>query len=229
MKKLLPLLFAHILIHSKDAIARTHDDTYTVNIAKKDSSVRATVYNEPRKIRTQAALTYYWFAYNHIYFTQGGYDGRLLHGEYVCFYPNGNIKQKGNYENGLKNGEWISWYENGIMSEVSHWKNGTREGEWSRFSNMGDLVLSAHYRHSRLHGDYLQYEEKKLVSRKKYRNGVELPEKKKTVQPLYNTPSRENSNGSGDKRHNKGLMRRFFHHEPKVDPKPKPKEKGGGK
>ena len=40
--------------------------------------------------------------------TQGGYNGRLLNGDFRVFYPNKNLKENGNYQFGLKEGTWIS-------------------------------------------------------------------------------------------------------------------------
>jgi hypothetical protein len=183
-----------LLVWASVIFAHDKENIYEVNIAKKDSTVRANVFNKKREIRTQPERTYYWFAYNKIFFTQGGYDGRLLHGAYACFYSNGNLKQKGNFNAGLKEGEWISWHENGVISEVSHWKNGSREGSVKLFDATGSPLVEANYRMDKLNGNYISYSKGKETERKKYKMGEEIKSKERKRKEMVNTtPSKENS------------------------------------
>lgn len=217
---------------AREGQGRSHD-TYEININKKDSSVRANVYNDPLTVKTKTGCTYYWYAYNKIHFTQGGYDGRLLHGEYVCFYPNGNIKQKGNFKDGLKEGEWVSWYDNGVIAEIAHWKGGLRQGAYKNFSQAGGIHIEACYKNDKLNGNYITYEEEKITEKKRYRMGKELlpkekkQEKKKPV-PHKNDAPRENTEDKTSGKKKDKLHFRIFHSgQVPNQSKPKPKDDSG--
>lgn len=65
-------------------------EDYGVTVANPDSSVKARVLYENKKVTPKPYLMYFWYSSNAIQYTQGSYDGKLLHGEYSVFYPNGN-------------------------------------------------------------------------------------------------------------------------------------------
>jgi hypothetical protein len=202
------LLFVGTLLSSA-SFALSKDELYEINIAKRDSSVRANVFSEKKVIKTRSSLTYYWYAYNHIYYTQGGYDGRLLNGSYACFYPNGNLKQKGTFRSGLKTGEWVQWHANGVIAEISHWDNGTMEGAFNTFDTTGTKTRDCSYRKGKLNGTVFTYINSKLLSMKKYNMGIEiLPKIKKVKSTEVNSPSKENSPTSPQKKKN-NLLDRF--------------------
>ena len=54
-------------------------------------------------------------------------------GEYITYYPNGNIGQRWNYVNGKLNGKSFVYYEDGkLLGELSH-KNNLLDGETHLF------------------------------------------------------------------------------------------------
>ena len=128
MMRFLYIFFASVLFLPKTILAQNNSPVYDqakevtfhANMANLDSSVRAEVFYEPnKKIKIDLNTTYYWFYINKISSTQGGFDGRLLHGDYICFYPNHALKEKGIFKNGQKSGQWIGWYNTGKIKEVS--------------------------------------------------------------------------------------------------------------
>lgn len=169
---------------------------YTININKPDTIIRAEVMAQRSSALADKDLTYYWYANvaNTIIQTKGGFDGKLLHGAYTSFYGNNNLKEKGKFDNGIKNGEWIKWYSNGAINEVSHWRLGMKNGRYKLYNEQGEQMLGAHFRNDKMEGTVKTYQNGKVLSRKKYRNGQELPGKldigkkkfKITIRPLRN-------------------------------------------
>lgn len=163
--------------------------TYTININNKDESVQLSVLSKKVQLNTNKDLTYYWYASNKLMKTQGGYDGKLLHGQYVSFYLFNNLKEKGKFKKGLKNGEWLSWYENGKIKEVANWKNGLRKGKYQLYNEAGELVTEGYYKQDKQQCLWTNYQSGKIVSQKKYRKGLEIipkpksEKKEKTVVP----------------------------------------------
>src|SRR5437868_4522997 len=93
--------------------------TFTVNISRRDTTIKVDVLAEKSSTKPDENRTYNWFSSNQILETKGGYDGHLLHGSYSSFYGNNNLRQKGKFRKGLKEGKWISWYADGRINEVA--------------------------------------------------------------------------------------------------------------
>jgi antitoxin component YwqK of YwqJK toxin-antitoxin module len=181
MKTISILLFAIIVVYST-LQAQSPDkkqETYTVNLSNRDSAVKASIYYDKKEVSAKPDRYYAWYGSNKITSTQGGYEGRLLHGTYISFYPDNNLKQKGQYKKGMKNKEWLSWYENGNIREISRWKNGCRDGKQSSFDRKGNLTETAIYRSGKLNGKYVLFNEGKAETVKKYKNGTERLAKEK--------------------------------------------------
>ena len=155
--------------------------TFNANTANLDSSVRAEVYYEPnKKIKLDLNTTYYWFYINKISSTQGGFEGRLLHGTYTCFYPNNALKEKGKFKDGQKTGQWIGWYTSGKIKEVSNWSKSHKNGVNEFYDNSGHVTLKLTYKHGKLNGSCIEYKDGKESIVKKYKNGKEIAFKPKT-------------------------------------------------
>lgn len=156
-------------------------DTYQVYLNYPDQSIKANVLAEPASISPEVDRTYYWYAFNKIMLTKGGFDGKLLHGNYAAFYLNSNLREKGTFRKGLKQGKWITWYENGSIKDITYYKNGARTGVYRSFDPEGNPVLEARFRNDELHGTMKTYENGKLLSTKKYRNNEEVIKRPKEV------------------------------------------------
>lgn len=118
----------------------------TLYLNTKDSVVRFQVLNESKSAKYLPELTYYWYKSNTILKTVGGADGKLLNGEYVCFFQDNNLKEKGKFLKGIKDGLWISWYSNGKINERINWKKGILHGEHISFAADGSVAFSKRYK-----------------------------------------------------------------------------------
>lgn len=67
---------------------------------------------------------YFWYLNNKIHSTQGGYNGELLNGHYIAFYPDKNLKEEGDFKRGLKDGPWKTWDPKGDLTAVTNWNEG---------------------------------------------------------------------------------------------------------
>src|ERR1041385_2738163 len=81
---------------SKD-FSEEQSKTYIVYINYRDYSVHASVLFDNGKVHPKIGYTYYWYSDNDIKATDGGFDGKLLHGEYKSFYLDKNLKEQGNF------------------------------------------------------------------------------------------------------------------------------------
>ncbi len=161
-------------------LSRTKN-TYVVNINADGQTIRAEVFEEKVKIKPNEKRSYFWFASNKIVETKGGYDGKLLHGQYSAFYLASNLKEKGEFKYGLKNNRWTLWYENGNIKEITTWKNGQKSGVSKTFKESGEQTYEAIFKNGRLNGFVTKFQEGKIVSRQKYKDDQEVIEKEKTV------------------------------------------------
>lgn len=128
-------------------VEKLHKEKYTIYIEEKENRIKANVLAHKTKVKTKPYLTYRWYSSNKIMDTQGGYEGKLLHGEYVSFYQsNNNLKEKGKFKKGLKQGFWNSWNENGKISRISRWKNGQLNGRYKTYDNNGSLLSEKRYK-----------------------------------------------------------------------------------
>jgi antitoxin component YwqK of YwqJK toxin-antitoxin module len=113
----LRIIFCFLLLcSSATAFGRDkefQDKTYTVYLNYPAYSVRASVLHHNGKVKPREGYTYFWFGSNAIHETQGGFDGKLLHGEYKAFFLDNQLKEWGSFSNGLKTGEWKYWHTNG--------------------------------------------------------------------------------------------------------------------
>ncbi|MCA6363623.1 MAG: toxin-antitoxin system YwqK family antitoxin [Bacteroidetes bacterium] len=157
------------------------DKTYTVYLNYPTYSVRASVLHHNGKIKPREGYTYFWFGSNAIHETQGGFDGKLLHGEYKAFYLDNQLKEWGMFSNGRKTGEWKYWHTNGKLAEVSEFVNGKKHGQANYYNTEGKILRTEHYKHGKLHGNVTAFENdtKKITRYKKGNEVIPKPEKVK--------------------------------------------------
>ena len=166
--------------------------SYPVYVNYSDYSVKTAVLNTSGKINVKQPLTYFWYSSNKIMDTQGGFDGKVLHGFYTSFYLSGNLKEKGAFKKGLKNGTWTSWYENGKIKENKHWKNGLQVHTSNSFNDTGALVLQQKFRNGKLHGTQTTYENGKITATHQYKRGMEVINNKKEGTSTINEKGKSN-------------------------------------
>jgi antitoxin component YwqK of YwqJK toxin-antitoxin module len=107
-----------------DTKSTTDDDFTQIRIIDTIQEIRADIapYKSEPKIKNDRY--YFWYMNKVIHSTQGGYNGTLLNGHYVAFYPDKNLKEEGNFNRGLKDGEWKTWNQKGELTAVTNWNNG---------------------------------------------------------------------------------------------------------
>lgn len=109
-----------------------------VIINSRDSVVYAYIYRDGDKnVNPRFDKYYYWFASNDIKRTKGGYDGKLLHGDYSAFFLNKDLLSQGKFRYGLKQGEWKSWYKGGEIKSKEKWHKGVVVGTSHYYSSAG--------------------------------------------------------------------------------------------
>lgn len=178
MKKIIffVLLFPQII-----SAQMKQKESYTVYVNYPDYTIKTDISSKGKRISVQEELTYYWYASNKIMETTGGYDGKILNGPYTSFYVTGNLKEKGTFRNGIKNGEWITWYETGKMKEINFWRRGIKSSTSKSFDINGDLISEAKYKNGKLDGYQTTYRSGKIITKKKYKKGIEVIKKEESL------------------------------------------------
>lgn len=153
-----------------------------VNLVFPDSgiSLRASLYKEKQApINPKSGKMYAWSAYGRIFYTQGGYEGRLLDGYYVSYYlENKSLKEKGVYIKGLKSGKWLTWYPNGHLKTQETWKHGIKQGQFACYAANGSLTVKGQYKNNCLNGKINEFKNDSIIKTTYYKMGVKLPSQK---------------------------------------------------
>ena len=110
-----------------------------VRIDSSGLSYRFHVTNETP--RPHLSHIYFWFSSGRIHQTNGGYDGKLLHGEYKVTDLERGLLEQGNFRMGRKWGNWYTWYPNGKLKSLTRHRSRhdrqiieeyDAQGNWSR-------------------------------------------------------------------------------------------------
>lgn len=155
----------------------------TIYLSHPDEVIKCGVIAEKTTIKLKETLTYYWYAHNTVFQTQGGFDGRILHGDYKTFYLNNQLKEQGHFYKGLKHKTWTSWNEQGKIREVSTWKNGVMNGTHKLFNANGELELEETLKNGVVNGKQKLYENGKLKATRHFKNGKVQEDKVKAPKP----------------------------------------------
>ncbi|MCC6370242.1 MAG: hypothetical protein IT236_04480 [Bacteroidia bacterium] len=169
----------------------------TINLD--DQTIKTQMFNQNPKINLDNSKTYLWYSSQKIMETKGGFDGKLLHGSYSCFYLNNQLKEKGQLKCGLKCKEWKYWYSDGKLREVITWKNGEKNGYYALYNDYGQLMAKGTFKNDKLNGKFYTYSNNgSLLEKKHYKNGEEILPKIKSVKPEPK-PKQINTNEQPDK------------------------------
>lgn len=151
--------------------------TFPVYINYPDSSQKACVLNVAGGVKPRQDAFYYWYGNNMIQSTQGGFSGRLLHGTYMAFHPNHNLKSQGCFDHGLKTGKWTTWYPSGRIHEIIYFSHGQAHGLGEVYDAEGNIVTRSYYRNGVRHGKTIYFIDGKPDSTVCYKRGVIVPMK----------------------------------------------------
>jgi hypothetical protein len=197
MHKYIILIIGLLLAQHSFAQWNKTKNTYVVNISTPNQTIRAEVLDEKSTLKPDEALSYYWFASNKITVTKGGYDGKLLHGQYTSFYLNSNLMEKGEFKNGVKNNRWVIWYDNGNIKEISNWKKGVQCGTFKTYNELGEQTFEANFKNGKLNGKLKKFQLGKVVSEQNYKDNQEIIQKEKkkakAIDPLKDSKSPQDS------------------------------------
>ncbi|KAA9324902.1 toxin-antitoxin system YwqK family antitoxin [Adhaeribacter soli] len=162
---------------------KNKDEITKMYITYGDSIANFYVLNEIKsyKIKPQEDRTYSWFRANQVHFTQGAFMGKLLSGDYLLFYRDGNIIEKGNIKKGQKEGKWARWHNNGRIKKKEVWRNGNKHGYSEVFDPAGNLVFKGKYKDGALHGKVYTLKDS-VYSKVKFKHGNPQVEKVKIKQ-----------------------------------------------
>jgi hypothetical protein len=163
-----------------------------------DSTIYAMTSESKKLITSSDTKWYYWYKSDKIRATKGGYDGRLLDGDYKQFFHNHNLASKGKFRKGLKTGVWKAWYINGELKETINWKRGHKQGKFTLFDTTGHIVKNGKYKADKLKGKLYTYQadgkvqvtnesKKKKVEKNSLKNGKS---DKKANNNLASTPKK---------------------------------------
>jgi len=158
---------------------------------------------EKLEIELQDDLYYYWYKEKKVNRTQGGFDGKALHGDFTVFFLSGKLKEKGQFNLGLKQDKWKKWYEEGTLFEVGNWDNGLKTGMWVQYDKQGRLEQKANYVSGVLDGELIKYAEGEPYLVKKYNNGKEIKRKEKKEKPSREERKEERKKRKEEKKKDK--------------------------
>jgi hypothetical protein len=183
-------LFSHSFAGTKNIPVRKasygeQSKTYIVYINYADYSVHASVLSDASKIQPKIGYTYYWYTDNDIKQTDGGYDGKLLHGEYKSFYLNKNLKEQGMFSHGLKEGIWKTWFPNGRIHEIIHYNKSRQHGFYELYDEEGNLISKSNFKNGMQNGKKVDYKNGKVDTIVVYKNGkIVSPKPAKHIKQL---------------------------------------------
>lgn len=182
LRLLLPV-FAFAMLSGNGCFGQDNDlGLRNINIVAADSVIRTTACYESKKQKPLPDYIYYWCDAGKINHNLGGFTGKLLHGKYEVLDNQQKLRVKGRFNYGIMTGEWIRWYPNGNIQTTSSYKNGTLQGKVKIYSPDGKPCSILNYKQGLLQGKSW-YFQKDTTIEKKYRSGKEIvkndPSKKK--------------------------------------------------
>lgn len=152
----------------------------TISVHYNDSSVKATILLENKKVKPNRFIDYYWYYNNSIKVNQGGFEGKLLDGMYTVTNQKGGLIAKGNLKKGYRIGEWKSWNKNGDLATIYHWKKGRKNSSYQKFENK-KVTEKGSYKKGLLHGKITTYQNDTVVKVQKYKDGKLIEKKPEKV------------------------------------------------
>jgi hypothetical protein len=146
MKKINYTLFGLIIgLFALNGFRKSVATRITINAP--DSLVRTWGVQPKTNKKAEPAFTYYWYGNNQVHRTDGGFSGKLLHGQYESTYPNGQLKINGTFRYGIKNGEWVQWYPDGRIKERMIFADGSLHGNYTQYTYNPEKVTIRKFKH----------------------------------------------------------------------------------
>ena len=78
------------------------------------------------------------------------------------------------FKKGLKEGKWMIWFINGKVNEITFWKKGMKNGKYTMYNGEGRIMVETKFKNDKLNGTMTSYQDGKILSKRKYKNGIEV-------------------------------------------------------
>ena len=99
--------------------------------------------------------------------------------EWKYFYENGSIQQKGNYVKNKPHGTWEWWYESGQKRRMEDYENGKEKGFVYEYDTTGKVIVKGEYYYGLREGVWM-YEINDYMEKGSYIGGMKTGKWKKT-------------------------------------------------
>jgi hypothetical protein len=174
-------LLLPVKVKAQKALEPSQLKQFNITVNCEMYTIKTQVLTLPKNIKVNNNRVYLWYSSQKILETRGGFDGKLIHGNYSAFYLNNQLKEKGQIRYGLKNKEWKYWYSDGTLKEVIDWKRGLKHGKYLLYNDNGQLIAYSHFKNDKLNGKFYTYSSTgKILEKKRYKKGEEVIPKIKT-------------------------------------------------
>ncbi|MGI9551209.1 MAG: toxin-antitoxin system YwqK family antitoxin [Aurantibacter sp.] len=97
-------------------------------------------------------------------------------GYWKFYYSNGEISEEGSYISNKRERYWFFYDANRVLAREGHYRNGTMNGWWLFYDAQGRIRHKCQLREGKKNGYCLKYNEEKLASAEKYKNGKKIKE-----------------------------------------------------
>ena len=89
-----------------------------------------------------------------LYFPNGNVEikGKIIdgknEGQWDYYYSNKSLESQGNFKNDLVDGKWVWYFPNGNLKEKGKYVNGKRQGEWLSYNDDGGLYIKRYFKNN---------------------------------------------------------------------------------
>ncbi len=158
------------------------DDYYlkqTVSLWRDTLKIQAHILAEDEKVKIKDNIMYFWYKGGNIHHTRGAVSGKVLHGDYIEYFGDDNLRAKGCFVLGIRVGNWKTWHHNGEIASITQYKKGVEDGTFVEFDSTGTITRKGDFKKGELDGKVFIYKDEKVAEVQKYKDGKLKKEKKK--------------------------------------------------
>lgn len=145
------LLIAQTTVHAQSEMNLLEQVQNRITI-NHDNGEKEVFTVTPKRTKARSQRLYHWYQSQRVQQTQGGYAGKLLHGNYNRYAANKQIMLQGAYKKGLADGDWKEWRANHRLVKEEHWKKGRQNGKVRHYDAQGNLLLQGKMIDGKWHG-----------------------------------------------------------------------------
>jgi len=100
-----------------------------------------------------------------------------LEGDFIRYYPNGQVSDQTAWKNGVREGRWVQYFENGALKHEGGFVKGLKEGPFKAYYPDGTPELEGSYKNDLFDGNWNYYDEEgQLALTLEYKEGQILNE-----------------------------------------------------